>query len=72
MLIKLVPTGRFLQNHYREAIQAVKTLEAELVVSRSQFGISHETFDWYLSEERRYLHDLKEPSSASTLKAQYV
>ena len=50
----------------------MKTLEAELAISQAQFRIDDETFDQYLSEERQYLHDLKEPSSASTLKVQYV
>jgi isopenicillin N synthase-like dioxygenase len=50
----------------------VKTLEAELAIAHSQFGIDDKTFDQYLSEERQYLRNLKKPSVDSTLKAQYV
>jgi hypothetical protein len=50
----------------------VKTLEAELAIARSQFGIDDETFDQYLSEERQYLCNLEKPSVDLTLKAQYV
>jgi hypothetical protein len=67
-----MPIGCFIQNHYREAIQAVQSLEAELVILRGQFGITDEEFIQYLASEKKYLQDLTEPSPTTALKSQYV
>jgi hypothetical protein len=67
-----MPTGCFIQNHYREAIQAVQSLEDELVILCSQLGITNEAFTQYLASEQKYFQDLTEPSPMTTLKSQYV
>ena len=72
MKFSIVPIGRFVQNHHREAIQAVQSLEAELIVLHGQFGITDEVFSQYLASEKRYLQDLTEPSPTTALKSQYV
>jgi hypothetical protein len=67
-----VLTGHFIQNHYREAIQAVQSLEDELVILRSQLRITNEAFTQYLASEKKDFQDLTEPSPMTTLKSQYV
>ena len=64
--------GCFIQNHYQEAIQAMQSLEAELVILHGQFGITDEEFIQYLASEKKYLQDLTEPSPTTALKSQYV
>ena len=67
-----MPTGRFIQNHYQEAIQAVQSLKDELSILCSQLGITNEAFTQYLPSEKKYFQDLTEPSPTTTLKSQYV
>ncbi|KAF8228366.1 hypothetical protein L208DRAFT_1291939, partial [Tricholoma matsutake] len=55
-----------------KATQAIYSLETELAVLRKQFGITNDVFIQYLAAERKYLQDLTEPSSMTTLKSQYV
>ncbi|KAF8230099.1 hypothetical protein L208DRAFT_1283528 [Tricholoma matsutake] len=62
----------FIQNHYREAIQAVQSLETEFIILHGQFGITNEEFIQYLASEKKYLQDLTEPSPMTALKSQYV
>jgi hypothetical protein len=65
-------TGWFIQNHYREATQAIYSLETELAVLHKQFRITNDAFIQYLAAERKYLQDLTEPSPTIILKSQYV
>ncbi|KAF8220091.1 hypothetical protein L208DRAFT_1335769 [Tricholoma matsutake] len=55
----------FIQNHYREAIQAVQSLEAELVILCGQLENTDEEFIQHLALEKKYLQDLTEPSHNS-------
>jgi hypothetical protein len=71
-LIQVVSIGRFIQNHYREAVQAIHSLETELHVLHEQFGITDDAFTQYLTDKRKYLQDLTGPSPTTTLKSQYV
>jgi hypothetical protein len=68
----LAPTGIFIQNHYREAVQAIQSLETELEVLRAEFQIPDEDFKRYLAAQKKYLSDLREASPTTTLKSQYV
>lgn len=67
-----VSIGCFIQNHYREAVQAIHSLETELSVLCEKFGITDDAFTQYLTAERKYLQDLTGPSPTTTLKSQYV
>jgi histidinol phosphatase-like enzyme len=68
----LIPTGRFLQNHYREAVSAVNSLQVELLVIKNQLGIEDGAFAQYIAEEKKYLQDLKKESPVTAEKAKYV
>jgi hypothetical protein len=64
--------GNFLFNHYRDALSAIGTLEAELEAFRCQFGISDADFERYFLQEKAYLEGLKTTPPEVTLKIQYV
>ena len=68
----MIPTGRFLQNHYREAVSAIDSLQNELLVITNQLGIKDSVFAQYVAEEKKYLQGLKTESPMTALKAQYV
>jgi hypothetical protein len=68
----IISTGHFLQNHYREAVSTITTLQTELLVIKNQLGIMDVVFSQYIVEEKKYLHELKQESPTTTMKAQYV
>jgi hypothetical protein len=65
-------SGRFIQNHYKEAATAIHILQSELTNVCMQLGITTEIFEQHFAEEREYLEGLKEPPPATALKTQYV
>jgi N-formylglutamate amidohydrolase len=65
-------SGRFIQNHYKEAATAIHTLQTELTNVCMQLGITMEIFEQHFTDEREYLEGLKEPVPATALKTQYV
>ncbi|RDB19588.1 hypothetical protein Hypma_013286 [Hypsizygus marmoreus] len=69
---KYANLSQYLQNHYREAVAAIRTLEAELHIIQEELGIADDDFIKYFEAEKAYLQGLKEPSPVVTLKGQYV
>ena len=67
-----VTSGRFIQNHYKEAATAIHTLQTELTNVCAQLGITMEIFEQHFVDERNYLEGLKEPPPVTALKTQYV
>ena len=59
-------------NHYRDALSAIGTLEAELKAFQSQFDVSDADFEQYYLREKAYLEGLKTTPPEVTLKIQYV
>ncbi|KAI9566712.1 hypothetical protein HD554DRAFT_2205859 [Boletus coccyginus] len=51
----------FIRNHYREAIETVRSLSAELAVLKSALNLSNEDFQHFLSEELAYLNSIHQP-----------
>jgi hypothetical protein len=68
----IISTGHFLQNHYHEAVPAITTLQTELLVIKNQLRITDVVFSQYVAEEKKYLHELKQESPTTAMKAQYV
>ena len=64
--------GHFYFNHYRTALEDIKTLEAELLKVQSELPLTPDDFYRNLGEEREYLHALKEPSPTVSHKIKYV
>ena len=68
-MLTLFP-GQFIGNHYRAAIDAVHTLEAELEVLQRELGLTRDDFYNYLEAERKYLKELRSPSPSVLRKIQ--
>ncbi|KAG6370016.1 hypothetical protein JVT61DRAFT_12534 [Boletus reticuloceps] len=64
--------GTFLRNHYREALKAVQTLEAELLVIKNELNLTDDDFRQFHEAEKRYFAELKEPPHEEYLKIRYV
>ena len=64
--------GQFIVNHYRAAVDAIRTLEAELEILQRELGLTKDDFHNYLEAERKYLGELKSPSPLVLRKIQYV
>ncbi|KAG6370043.1 hypothetical protein JVT61DRAFT_12564 [Boletus reticuloceps] len=65
-------TSTFLRNHYREALKAVQTLEAELSVIKNELNLTDDDFRQFYEAEKRYFAELKEPPHEEYLKIRYV
>ena len=65
-------SGQFIGNHYRAAVDTIRTPEAELEVLQHQLGLTKDDFYDYLEAERKYLEELKSPSPLVLRKIQYV
>jgi hypothetical protein len=62
----------FIRNHYREAIETVRSLSAELAVLKPALNLSDEDFQRFLSEELTYLNSIQQPPPHEQLCVQYV
>ncbi|KAF8120559.1 hypothetical protein EV363DRAFT_1189218 [Boletus edulis] len=69
---KYAALSTFLRNHYREALKAVRTLDAELSVIRNELNLTDDHFRQFHEAEKRYFAELKEPPHEEHLKIQYV
>ena len=65
-------SGQFISNHYQAAIDAVRTLEAELDVLQHKLGLTRDNFYNYLEAKQKYLDELKSPALLVLQKIQYV
>ncbi|KAG9310642.1 hypothetical protein JVU11DRAFT_9217 [Chiua virens] len=64
--------GTFLWNHYRTAVDAVRTLSAELDVLMSELNLSDDNFQEFHEQERRYLNEQKLLSSQDQAQILFV
>ncbi|KAH7904674.1 hypothetical protein BJ138DRAFT_884863 [Hygrophoropsis aurantiaca] len=69
---KYAALSNFLRNHYREALTAVRTLEAELAIVKSTYNLSDDDFLRFFNEEKVYLDSLQHPPVDDRLKIRYV
>jgi hypothetical protein len=65
-------SGSFIFNHYREALEIIRTRSAELVEIRKSLNIADGEFEQYLDEERSYLRNLRQESPEDTIRFDYV
>jgi hypothetical protein len=63
---------RFIQNHYREATESVRTLTAELTILKDALKLTDNDFPRFITEEQTYLTSLKQHSQYDPLKVQYA
>lgn len=64
--------GQFLRNHYREALDAIYSLEIKLDVLQQRHSFTLDELATYVEKEKKYLQGLKEPSPTVSRKTQYV
>jgi hypothetical protein len=64
--------GSFIYNHYREALDVIRTNSAELAEIQAHLQIADGDFEVYLNEERAYLHSLTRELPEDTLRFDYV
>jgi hypothetical protein len=64
--------GLFLCNHYDDALNTISQMKTELNAIKGELGITDDEFEQYLKDERKYLQELTEPSTETTLKIQYI
>lgn len=65
-------SGNFLWNHYREVLNSVQTLTAELTVIKAELSLTDDDFPRFLKEEHDYLDGLKQPPVRDQLCIRYV
>ncbi|KAI5980558.1 hypothetical protein EDD15DRAFT_2187736 [Pisolithus albus] len=63
---------RFIWNHYREVISAVRRLESELAVLKTALNLTNDDFPRFLAEERIYLTSFKQPPLQDAQRICYV
>lgn len=71
-LVLTINSGRFLSNHYREALKIVKDGTGQLKTIQDAHGISDDHFTRFLSAEKSYLQGLKAEPPEETLQFQYI
>jgi hypothetical protein len=64
--------GRFLSNHYREALKIVKDYAGQLKTIQDAHGISEDDFARFLHAEKSYLQGLKTEPPEETIQFQYI
>ncbi|KAF8128109.1 hypothetical protein EV363DRAFT_1265552 [Boletus edulis] len=63
---------RFIRNHYRDAIDAIRSLSSELAVLKQTLNLCNEDFQCFLSKEQVYLSSVKQPQPREQFCIQYV
>ncbi|KAG1733397.1 uncharacterized protein EDB91DRAFT_1028248, partial [Suillus paluster] len=69
---KYATLSNFIWNHYREALNSIQTLTAELAVIKAELCLTDEDLSQFLKDERDYLDGLKLPPVRDQLCIHYV
>ncbi|KAG2352683.1 hypothetical protein BDR07DRAFT_1454895 [Suillus spraguei] len=69
---KYATLSNFIWNHYREALNSIQTLTAELAVIKAELSLTDDDLVQFLKDERDYLDGLKLPPVRDQLCIRYV
>ncbi|KAG1723087.1 hypothetical protein EDD22DRAFT_982950 [Suillus occidentalis] len=69
---KYAALSNFIWNHYREALNTIQTLTAELAVIKAELSLTDDDLVQFLKDEREYLDRLKLPPVRDQLCIPYV
>jgi hypothetical protein len=66
------PSGNFIFQNYRQALERIETNGERLALLASKLGTTPDDYEAYLNSEREYLAGLRVEPAEDVLKADYI